>query len=75
MEDLRALRGLEEAQGAFSRLMDEVPHRVVGLLTGIYTQVQEPKRKIRRLALQRALDGLANFRTARDLWKARRILG
>lgn len=74
-EDLRALRGLEEAHEAFPRLMDQVPRRLVGFITDIYRQASMSKKNIRRQAVKRALRGLPKMRIARDLWKARRLLG
>jgi electron transfer flavoprotein-quinone oxidoreductase len=75
MEDLRRLRGIEKAHGAFPRLMAELPARFCRLLTDLFEQAPIAKREIRRGAFRRAVDGLPKVRTALDIWKMRRMLG
>lgn len=75
MQDLRRLRGIEEAHRVFPRLMAELPSRFSGLLVDLFQQAAKPKAFIRRNALQRAVEGLPKLRTLGDLWKMRRMLG
>jgi electron transfer flavoprotein-quinone oxidoreductase len=75
MEDLKALKGMEEAHRAFPEIMDELPSRFSRLLVDLFQQSQSPKSEIRKRALARALEGLPKVRTARNLWKMRRLMG
>jgi electron transfer flavoprotein-quinone oxidoreductase len=73
--DIRNARKVSEAHEVFPRVMDLLPVRFCRLLTDFYCQGQRPKRSIRREAIGRFLGGLPKFRTARDLWRFRRIVG
>lgn len=75
MEDLRALRGIEEAHKVFPEIMAQLPGRFSRLLVDLFHQAQRPKKSIRRRAIERALEGLPKVRTLRGLWKMRRLMG
>ncbi len=73
-EDLRNYRKISEAQEAYPRVMDLLPRRFCRLLTEFYSQAQRPKRSIQKEAIARFMDGLPKLRTARDLWRFRRMI-
>ncbi len=74
-QDLRNYRRVSDAQEVYPRVMDLLPARFCRLLTEFYSQAQRPKRSIQKEALARFMDGLPKLRTARELWRLRRMIG
>jgi electron transfer flavoprotein-quinone oxidoreductase len=75
MQDLKHYRKVPEVQKFFPHLMEVLPARFCRLLVEIYRQSQESKHAIQKEALRQFIAGLPKLKTARDLWRMKRMIG